>query len=297
MQLVLNTNELGYKDFLNSPIDTVIIGLKNFCHDQTYTISLKDISSVVDELKSNNKKLSLSLNIFALEKDIKKLDRILDSLLACEIDSFIVSDLGVLNLFKKRKSENRVVLDLQTYVTNKYSAKALLNLGVKRIVLAKEITLDDIKEISTFNKPQIEILVQGFYPITYSKRPILSSYYKNFNLKKNSNIHYIKEESRNDYYFLLESNGNLSVYNNKQYSMFNYLDILLENNINTLRIDTNFLQLDEIKEYINFYQAGIRSLKEKDLQTYNKLKEEFSQKFVFDTPFLHNESFLLKEGK
>ena len=141
MKLVLNTNELGYKDFLNSSVDTFIIGLKNFCHDQTYTITLKEIPTIIDELKANNKKLSLSVNIFALENDIKKLDKIIDSLLDLDIDSFIVSDLGVLNLFKKRNAENKVVLDLQTYVTNKYSAKSLLNLGVKRIVLSKEITL------------------------------------------------------------------------------------------------------------------------------------------------------------
>ena len=297
MKLVLNTNELGYKDFLSYSIDTFIIGLKNFCHDQPYTIPVKDIPFVIEELNSHSKKLSISLNIFALEKDIKKLDKIIDRLLSFNIDSFIVSDLGILNLFKKRNAENKVILDLQTYVTNKYSAKSLLNLGVKRIVLAKEITLDDIKQIASFNKKQIELLVQGYYPITYSKRPILNNYYKNFNIKKKANIHYIKEESRNDYYYLIESKNNLSVYNNKQYSLFNYLDVLLESNIDVLRIDTNFLNETEIKEYLDFYQKGINAIKEKDFNTYNSLKEEFNQKFIFDTPFLHNESFLLKEGK
>lgn len=296
MKLILNTNELGYKPFLSSSIETIIVGLKNFCHDQLYTVSMKDLPNIISELNANKKKLSLSINTFALETDVKKLEKIIDKLLSFNIDSFIVSDLGVLNLFKKRKSESKVVLDLQTYVTNKYSAKSLLNLGVKRLVLAKEITLDDIKEIASTNK-KIELLTQGYYPITYSKRPILKNYYKHWGFKQNSKIHYIKEESRDDCYFLMESKNDLSVYNNKQYSLFNYLDILYENNIDALRIDTNFLKEDEIKEYINLYTSAIKAIEEDNKKEYKRLKDEFNQKFIFDTPFLHNESFLLKEGK
>lgn len=296
MKLILNTNELGYKPFLSSSIETIIVGLKNFCHDQLYTVSIKDIPNVINELKTKNKKLSLSINIFALESDIAKLDKIVDKLLSFDIDSFIVGDLGVLNLFKRRKAESKVVLDLQTYVTNKYSAKSLLNLGVKRIVLSKEITLDDIKEIAASNN-KLELLTQGFYPITYSKRPILRNYYKHWSLNKNSKIHYIKEESRDDCYFLMESKNDLSVYYNKQYSLFNFLDVLYENNIDTLRIDTNFLKEGEIKEYIDLYTSAIKAVNEEKKEEYKKLKEEFNKKFIFDTPFLHNESFLLKEGK
>lgn len=297
MELLLNTNELGYKPFLNCQIETIIIGLKNFCHNQFYSVSLKQLPNVITELKQNKKKLCLSINTFASEKEIIKLDNLLDSLLNLEIDSFIVSDLGVLNLFKKRNIQNKVILDLQTYVTNKYSAKSLLNLGVKRIVLSKEITLNDIKEISTYNSGNIEMLCQGYYPITYSKRPILSCYYKNFKLKKNKNIHYIKEESRDFQYMLIEQNNLLTVYNNKQYSLFSNLDILHENNINKLRIDTNFMSVKEINSYIDFYVKAINYIKENNLSEYEKLKKEFNEKFEYDTPFLHTESFLLKEGK
>ena len=298
MELLLNTNELGYKPFLSSSIKTIILGLKNFCHNQFYSVSLKQLPFLIQELKQNNKKLNLSVNIFASQKDITKLDKIINYLLSLEIDGFIVSDLGVLNLFKKRGVQNRVILDMHTYVTNKYSAKSLLNLGVKRIILPKEITLNDIKEIANNNDNKIEVLCQGYYPITYSKRPILSCYYKNFKLHKNDGgVHYIQEETRNSNYILIEEKNLLSVYNNKQYSLFSHLQDLHKNNINYLRIDTNFMTLEEINSYIDLYSKAAKYIKENKCNEYEKLIKQFNDNFLYETPFLHTESFLLKEGK
>jgi len=297
MDLILNTNNLGYKPFLKTRINSMIIGLKNFCINQPFSLSFKELTNAIKDFKHNEKKLYLSINIFAMEKDIKKLKSIVKKIKNMEIDGFIVSDLGVLNIFKENNLENKVILDLQTYVTNKYSSKSLLNLGVKRILLSKEITLDDIKEISSFNDNKVELLVQGYYPITYSKRPILNCYYKNFKLKNKNDLHFIKEESRNEYYYLLESKNNLTVYNSKQYSLFNYLPELIENKINYFRIDSIFLKEEEIKEYIEMYKCGIEYINNNELEKFENLKQEYNRKYTFDTPFLHNESFLLKEGK
>lgn len=297
MELILNTNEFGYKFFLDAHIDSIIIGIKNFCINQPFSLTIKEIRAAVKDIKEKRKKIYLSLNTFACEKDILKIKKIIPRLLKLNVDGYIVSDLGILNLFKELNEEKKVILDLQTYATNKYSVQSLLNLGVNRVVLSKEITLDDIKEISAFNNSKIELLAQGFYPITYSKRPILSCYFKNFKIKKKSNLYYIKEEFRNDFYRILECKNNLSVYNSKQFSILNYLPELLEKNVSYLRIDTNFLEENEIKEYIETYYRAIQCIKNNQLEEYTKIKEEFNSKYEFDTPFLFNESFLLKEGK
>ena len=297
MELILNTNKFGFIPFLETNVDSFIIGLKNFCINQPFSLTIKELKKCLPIIKDTNKKIYLSINLFAKENDIKKLLKILDNIISLNVDGYIVSDLGILNMLKKKNQEHKVILDLQTYVTNKYSANSLLNLGIKRISLSKEITLNDIKEIANFNNKNIEVLCQGYYPITYSKRPILSCYFKNFKLKKTSNIHYIKEENRNDYYFVLESKNNLTVYNNRQYSLFNNLPELIKNNISSLRIDSIFMNEIEIKEYINLYSLAIDSLTNNNIEEYNKLKTTFNNKYDFDTPFLYNESFLLKEGK
>ena len=296
MELILNTNELGYDTFLDTPIDSLIIGLKNFCINQPFSLSIKELKTAIEKIKNRRKKIYLSINIFALEKDMYKFKKIAPKLVDLCIDGFIVSDLGIFKILKDLNLEDKVILDFQTYVTNNYSAKSLLSMGANRICLSKEITLNDIKNIGEYNQGKVELLVQGYYPITYSKRPILSCYLKNFKLRKNSSLYYIKEETREDCYYLLETKNNLSVFNNKQYSLFCYLDELIKSNITHFRIDTLFLKENEIKEYIEYYSKAIAYLNKGNYSEYNKLKEEFIKKFSYDTPFLHSESFLLKEG-
>lgn len=296
MNLILNTNELGYKPFLSSPINVFVMGLKNFCINQKYVISLKKLNEVIEEIKASNKQIYLSLNLFAKEGKIKKIASIISKLKDLNIDGFIVSDLGILNMFKQHNLESKVILNLQTYVTNKYSAKSLIDLGIKGLYVSKEITLEDIKEISNFNKNKIYVLGQGYVPITHSYRSILKCYYSKHKLKRNSNLHYIKEESRDNYYHLTEDNSTLTVFNDKQYSLFPYLVDLTNNNVTNFEINANLLNLDEIKDYISFFDKGLGYIKTNSLEEFNKLKEEFIQKHEFSNPFLHTESFLLKEG-
>ena len=296
MELILKVNELGFLPYLNSPVDSFIIGLKDFCVNQNYSLSLKELSDSIEQIKESNKKIYLNTNIFALEKDIKRLNKIMSKLSLLNIDGFIVSDIGFLNIFKKHNLADKVILDLHTYVTNKYSAKSLLNLGIKRVCIAKEITLDDIKEIAIFSEGNIEILAQGFYPITYSKRTILDAYYKNFKLNKQSDIHYIKEENRDSYYCVTQTNNNLAVYYDKQYSVFPYLKDLIESKVQYFRIDADFLDDSSIRKYISYYKKGIEAIKNNDIKKYNELTIEFGKDNNFETPFMHNKSFLLKEG-
>ena len=61
MNLILNTNELGYKPFLNSPINTFIVGLKSFCVNQKYSIKINKLINVVKEIKMAEKNIYLSI--------------------------------------------------------------------------------------------------------------------------------------------------------------------------------------------------------------------------------------------
>lgn len=296
MGIILKTNELGYLPFLNTDVTSIIVGLKGFCVNQKYSVSLKDLKDVIYSVKTHNKRFYLSVNLFAKEKELEKFKRIFNQLITYEIDCFIVSDLGILNLFIEKNLQSKVILDLNTYVTNKYSAKALMDLGLKRVCLAKEITLKDIQEISLYNDGKIEVLAQGYTPIAYSQRPILDLYYKKYKIKKNSTLHYLKEETRDSYYLLNQNNNNLTVYYDKQYSLFSNLKELVNSDVRHYRIDADFMDETTIKSYIHYYKKGtdlavLKKEKELDL-----LIKEFTQNYTFDSPFLFNKSILLKGG-
>ncbi len=297
MGIILNTNEKGYMPFLDTPVTSFVVGLKDFCINQKYALSLKELPEAIYKIKNHHKNFYLSINLFASESEIKKFKKIIHNLKLLDIDAYIVSDLGVFNILKSNGLANKVMLDLQTYVTNKYSAKSLLDLGVKRVFLSKEITLNDIKEISLFTNGKVEVFAQGYNPITYSKRPILTNYYKNFKLKKKSDLHFIKEESRENYYFLEEYKNSLIVYNDKEYSLLPYLDELVNSGVKHFYIDAIFLDEEKIKNYIYYYKSALDSILQNNFNKYSEIKEKFIKENEFSTPFLHNQSVLLKDGE
>lgn len=296
MGIILNTNEKGYLPFLDTPVTSFVVGLKDFCINQKYSLSLKELPEAINKIKNNHKNFYLSVNLFASENETKKFKKIISNLKILDIDAYIVSDLGIFNILKENGLANKVMLDLQTYVTNKYSAKSLLELGVKRVFLSKEITLNDIKEISLYTNGKVEVFAQGYNPITYSKRPILTNYYKNFKLKKDSDLHFIKEESRDNYYFLEEYKNSLIVYNDKEYSLFPYLDELVNSGVKHFYIDAIFLDEEKIKKYIYDYKNALDYILQNNFSKYNEIKEKFIKENEFSTPFLHNQSVLLKDG-
>ncbi len=297
MEIVLNTNELGYLPFLDTNVNSFIIGLKHFCINQRYALNIREIMLASDLIQKKQKKIYLSLNIFAGEKDIYRLKRKMKKIKELPVNGFIISDLGILNIFKENNLTHKVILDCQTYVTNKYSAKSLINLGIDKVYLSKEIILNDIKEITSFNKNKIALFAQGYYPISYSKRPILTNYYKKFNIKRKKELHYLKEENREQYYLINEMKNNLVVYNHREYSLFSCLKDIIDIGINYIEINALFLKENEIKEYLSFYKEGVNYILENKLDEYAKLNEMFKEKYIFETPFLYNQSFLLKEDK
>ena len=140
-------------------------------------------------------------------------------------------------------------------------------------------------------------MCHGYVPITYSKREILKLYYKTNNLKYNDNLHYIKEENRENKYFLNQEKENLTVFNNKPYSLFSYLPELISSKINSFKIDAIFLNEEAIKQSVELYQKGIDYILNNNEKEFASLKKHFEKNFTYDNPFIENSSFLLKEGK
>ena len=87
MNIVLNTNELGYYPFLDTSANAFIVGLKGFCVNQKYCLNINELIKAISTIKDANKKIYVSLNLFAKEKEIKKLDKLMPKIksLTCMI--------------------------------------------------------------------------------------------------------------------------------------------------------------------------------------------------------------------
>ncbi len=159
--------------------DAAYIGLKNFSlrvkadnfHEQEYQkiIRLKE--------RHPSKKLFCALNITFHNRDIDKFLSELDYFRRYPIDSFIIQDIGMVNLIQKHFPQAALHLSTQANCINREAVKLYRQLGFKRVVLGREASLAEIKEIKdAVPEMELEAFGHGAMCIAYSGRCLLSSY-------------------------------------------------------------------------------------------------------------------------
>lgn len=135
------------------------------------------VKEAVEYTHARGKKIYVAVNVFAYNKDFDGLKEYFIDLEKAGVDAVIISDAGVLALCREVAPQLEIHLSTQANTTNKYSAKFWADQGVKRIVLARETSLEDIKEIRAFlpSNVEIEAFVHGAMCIAYSGRCLLSN--------------------------------------------------------------------------------------------------------------------------
>mgnify|MGYP001614050901 CR=1 FL=1 len=124
---------------------------------------LNELSKIVNLCHKNHVKAYLTLNTIIYDEEIKRIKKILDQAKKYDIDGIIAWDLSVINEAKKRKIP--IHLSTQASVSNTESARFFKKLGVKRIVLARELSLEQIKKIKrNLPKLEIECFIHGLKP-------------------------------------------------------------------------------------------------------------------------------------
>ncbi|MBE5752816.1 MAG: U32 family peptidase [Clostridiales bacterium] len=158
--------------------DTVYVGGKSFSL-RTFAdnFTLDELSQAVKTAHSLGKKVYVTANIFAKNHDFLALEEYFKYLYEINVDAVIVSDPGVVYLAKKVAPNLAIHLSTQANTTNKYSVKFWSEIGVSRVILARELSLKEIAEIKDFSpETELETFVHGAMCISYSGRCLLSDY-------------------------------------------------------------------------------------------------------------------------
>lgn len=157
--------------------DAVYAGVPDF--SLRVRINDFDINSIREATKychQNNKKIYVTLNIFAHNKHFKNLEKHLKFLKSIGVDALIISDPGILTVVKKIMPKTEIHLSTQANCTNAQAAKFWQEQGVNRIILGREVTLKEIKEIHLACPGlDLEYFVHGAMCMAYSGRCFLSS--------------------------------------------------------------------------------------------------------------------------
>ncbi len=143
---------------------------KNFDYDGLKAASLA--------AHSRRKKFYVTLNIFPNDKDLEGVDEYIDYLQSLHVDGLIISDLGLIEHVTSKHANVPVHVSTQANVMNSMTARVYADMGVKRIVLARELNLTQIRKLRDGlpDDVTLEAFVHGAMCVSYSGRCLLSNY-------------------------------------------------------------------------------------------------------------------------
>ena len=164
--------------------DAVYLGGKKFSlRSAASNFELEDIVEGVNFAHQNNAKVYVVANMIMHNSDLDGLKEYLQELEKIGVDGIICADLIVVDYLKKYAPSLEVHISTQQSVTNSYAVKFYEELGANRVVLAREISYEELEKIVEKSNIELEYFVHGAMCVAYSGRCMLSNYYS----KRDSN--------------------------------------------------------------------------------------------------------------
>ncbi len=231
------------KDILNKDIKSLIIGVKDL---SIYPLELT-IEEILEISSSTNKNIIIALNKMLHNKDIPLVEEVLNKIKNTNIKGIIFYDIGVLNLCHKLDINKELIISKEHLNASILSNNFYYNKGVSSSLITSDITKEELLEINNNSKINIYYTVYGYLPIFYSRRYLITNYFKYIKEDKKDNTYYI--ENNNQRYMLKEYNYGTIIYS-PLVNLINEVKDLEE--INTLIIDLSYTDdISIIDKYIN----------------------------------------------
>lgn len=268
---------------VNYGADAVYFGGNNYGLRASVGFSLDEIKYAVEYIKKYDKKAYLTVNIFPHNEDLVELPEYIYEVSKTGIDAVIVSDPGVFSVIKDVAPKLEIHISTQANNVNYRSAIFWHDLGAKRIVLARELSLEEIKEIreKTPDDLELEVFVHGAMCISYSGRCLLSNYLTGRDANKGECTHpcrwkyYLVEEKRPGQYMSIEEDDRGTyIMNSKDLCMIKYIPDIIKAGATSLKI--------EGRNKSSYYVAVVTKAYRKAIDDYL----EFGDKYVFDESLL-----------
>ncbi len=232
---------------LNFGADAVYLAGKTFgMRTAPKNFSTEELKNACKIAHEKGKKVYLTCNTLPRNKDISDIPDFLSMAEDCGVDAFIIADIGVFELAKEYTPNVERHISTQGGVVNYESANVWYNLGAKRVVLARELSLDEIAEIRTKipSELEIECFVHGAMCVSFSGRCLISSYLTGRDANRGDcaqpcrwKYHLFEENREGQFFPVEESTDGTYLYNSKDMCMIEHIDKLCNAGISSLKIE------------------------------------------------------------
>ena len=273
-------------------------------------LTIPEIEEGVEYAHSKGAKCHMAMNIFAHNEDIEPLRRYLESIRHIPIDAFIVSDPGVITVLKDVIPDAELHISTQANMTNYVTANFWYNMGVKRLVLARELTLGEIREIRQRipEDMDLESFVHGAMCISYSGRCLLSNYMIDRDANRGMCAHpcrwkykLVEEKRPGEYYPVEEDTRGTYIMNSKDLFMLEHLPDLIDAGVSSFKIEGRMKSVFYVATVVSAYRKAIDSYMADpenysfDYSWYNEMLKashrEFTTGFYYDKPTNEDQNY------
>ena len=217
-------------------------GMRSFAGN----FSPEELKTAVELCRSNNVRVHVTCNTMPRNDEIARLPEWLEYLNELKVNAIIMADVGVLSLAKKYAPDVECHISTQASIVNYQSATAWHDLGAKRVILARELNLDEIREIRAKapKELEMEVFAHGAMCVSYSGRCLLSNYMTGRDSNRGACAqpcryqYALMEEKRPGEYFpIYESNGQTYIMNSNDMCMIDHVGELMDIGLDSLKLE------------------------------------------------------------
>lgn len=260
------------------------------------------MKEAVKYVHDRDKKIYVTMNILPHDIDLVGIEEYVLNLVNLQVDALIISDPGIFSVIKEIAPGMEVHLSTQASATNSLTIKFWKDLGMKRIVLARELSLKEIRKIKdVVPDVDLEAFVHGAMCISYSGRCLLSNYMTGRDANRGDcaqacrwKYRLVEEKRPNEYYPIVEEEGGTFIFNSKDLCMIEYIPQLIESGIDSFKIEGRVKSQYYVATVIRSYRIAIDAyykgeytpeLAQRLLEEIKKVSyRDFTQGFFLEKP-------------
>lgn len=272
-------------------------GLRTFAGN----FDLEGLKWAVEYAHERNVKVYVTVNIIPHESDLEDLPQYISYLDTIHVDALICADLGVISIVRRIAPNMPIHVSTQANITNSESAKVFISMGVKRLILAREMTLEEIRQLREGIPKDIELeaFVHGAMCISYSGRCLLSNFFTNRDANRGACVqacrweYAIREINKDQEYPIEEDTHGTYILNSKDLCMIEHLDKLRDAGVDSVKIEGRMKTEYYVANIVNAYREALDYLdthEKYDLpgeiknEVYKSSHRDYSCGFYFGDP-------------
>jgi U32 family peptidase len=256
------------KTALHYGADAVYIGDSRFSlRGKAGNFEGEQLRSAVEYAHSKGARAYVTANIFAHNRDLSMMKDHLRLLREIGPDALIVSDPGVFRLCRRIAPEIDIHISTQANITNSEAAKFWEDLGAKRLILARELSIDEIREINEQTALELEVFVHGSICISYSGRCYISSFLASRSGNRGEctnscrwNYTLMEEKRPGEYLPVFEDERGTYVMSSRDLCMIDYLPLLAEAGVDSFKIEGRMKGINYAAGVIKTYREAVDAM-------------------------------------